>query len=198
MLRVGVMVSGGGTNLQAILDAIQDGKITNAKIVAVISNNPGAYALERAKSHGIEAVCISPKDVGSREEFNMAFLEKTDEYRLDLIVLAGFLVKIPEAMIAKYRNKIINIQPSLIPSFCGVGYYGLKVHEAALKRGVKLTGATVHFVDEGMDSGPIILQKAVEVLPGDTPEVLQRRVMEQAEWKILPQAIDMIANGRIG
>lgn len=196
MLRVGVMVSGGGTNLQAILDAIDSGAIRGASIEAVISNNPGAYALERAKSRGIEAVCLSPKSFESREQFNEALLAKTDEYNLDLIVLAGFLVTIPEAMIQKYRNRIINIHPSLIPSFCGVGYYGLKVHEAALKRGVKLTGATVHYVDEGVDSGPIILQKAVEVLPGDTPEILQRRVMEEAEWKILPKAIDMIANGR--
>jgi len=197
MLRVGVMVSGGGTNLQAILDAIDSGAITNASVEVVISNNPGAYALERAKNHGIKAVCLSPKSFESREAFNQAFLETVDEYNLDLIVLAGFLVTIPAAMIAKYRNRIINVHPSLIPSFCGVGYYGLKVHEAALKRGVKVTGATVHFVDEGVDSGPIILQKAVEVQPGDTPEVLQRRVMEQAEWVILPRAIDMIANGEI-
>lgn len=197
MLRVGVMVSGGGTNLQAILDAMDRGTITNAKVEVVISNNPGAYALERAKNHGIEGVCISPKSFEDREAFNEALLAKVDEYHLDLIVLAGFLVTIPPAMIRKYRNKIINIHPSLIPSFCGVGYYGLKVHEAALARGVKLTGATVHFVDEGMDSGPIILQRAVEVLPGDTPKVLQQRVMEQAEWKILPQAINMIANRKI-
>ncbi len=197
MLRVGVMVSGGGTNLQAILDAVDAGKITNAEIVVVISNNPGAYALERAKNHGIEAVCLSPKNFESRDAFNEAFLAKVDEFDLDLIVLAGFLVKIPSAMIEKYEHRIINIHPSLIPSFCGVGYYGLKVHEAALARGVKVTGATVHFVDSGMDTGPIIAQKAVEVLPGDTPEVLQRRVMEQAEWILLPQAIDMIANQRI-
>ena len=197
MLRVGVMVSGGGTNLQAILDAIDSGKITNAKVEVVISNNPGAYALERARDHGIEAVCISPKNFESRADFNEAFLKKTDEYNLDLIVLAGFLVTIPEEMIRKYRNKIINIHPSLIPSFCGVGYYGLKVHEAALARGVKVTGATVHYVDEGVDSGPILLQKAVEVQPGDTPQVLQRRVMEQAEWIILPEAVNKIANGLI-
>ena len=197
MLKVGVLVSGGGTNLQAILDAVDNGTVTNAKIEVVISNNPGAYALERAKNHGVAAECVSPKDFATREEFNEALIAKVDSYNLDLFVLAGFLVKTPEGMIAKYRNKIVNIHPSLIPSFCGVGYYGLKVHEAALARGVKLTGATVHFVDEGMDSGPIILQKAVEVLPGDTPEVLQRRVMEQAEWILLPQAIDMIANGRI-
>ena len=197
MLRVGVMVSGGGTNLQAILDAIDSGKITNAKVEVVISNNPGAYALERARNHGIEAVCISPKSFENRAAFNEAFLKKTDEYDLDLIVLAGFLVTIPEEMIRKYRNKIINIHPSLIPSFCGVVYYGLKVHEAALARGVKVTGATVHYVDEGVDSGPILLQKAVEVQPGDTPQVLQRRVMEQAEWIILPEAVNKIANGLI-
>ncbi len=197
MLRVGVMVSGGGTNLQAILDAIDSGKITNAKVEVVISNNPGAYALERARNHGIEAVCISPKSFENRVAFNEAFLKKTDEYNLDLIVLAGFLVTISEEMIRKYRNKIINIHPSLIPSFCGVGYYGLKVHEAALARGVKVTGATVHYVDEGVDSGPILLQKAVEVQPGDTPQVLQRRVMEQAEWIILPEAVNKIANGLI-
>lgn len=197
MLRVGVLVSGGGTNLQAILDAVENGTITNAKVEVVISNNAGAYALERAKKHQVAAECVSPKDFATRDEFNEALIAMVDSYHLDLIVLAGFLVKIPEKMIAKYRNKIVNVHPSLIPSFCGVGYYGLKVHEAALARGVKLTGATVHFVDEGMDSGPIILQKAVEVLPGDTPEVLQRRVMEQAEWILLPQAIDMIANGRI-
>ena len=185
MLRVGVMVSGGGTNLQAILDAVDAGEITNAEIAVVISNNPGAYALERAKKHGVEALCISPKDYESRDAFNEAFLAKVDEYHLDLIVLAGFLVKIPAAMIEKYEHKIINIHPSLIPSFCGVGYYGLKVHEAALARGVKVTGAT------------IILQKAVEVQEGDTPEALQRRVMEQAEWKLLPQAIDLIANEKI-
>lgn len=194
MLRVGVMVSGGGTNLQAILDAIGQGTITNTEIAVVISNNKNAYALERAKNHGIEAVCMSPKEFESREAFNEAFLAKVDEYELDLIVLAGFLVTIPPAMIEKYEKRIINIHPSLIPSFCGVGYYGLKVHEAALARGVKVTGATVHYVDGGMDTGPIILQKAVEVLDGDTPEVLQRRVMEQAEWVILPQAINMIAN----
>lgn len=197
MLRVGVMVSGGGTNLQAILDAVDAGEITNAEIAVVISNNPGAYALERAKNHGVDAVCISPKDFENRDAFNRAFLEKVDEYNLDLIVLAGFLVKIPAAMIEKYDRRIINIHPSLIPSFCGVGYYGLKVHEAALERGVKVTGATVHFVDCGMDTGPIILQKAVEVKEGDTPEILQRRVMEEAEWKLLPKAIDLIANHQI-
>lgn len=194
MLRVGVMVSGGGTNLQAILDAIDHGTITNAEISVVISNNPNAYALERAKNHGIEAVCISPKDYESRDAFNEAFLAKVNACNLDLIVLAGFLVTIPPAMIEAYENRIINVHPSLIPSFCGVGYYGLKVHEAALARGVKVTGATVHYVDSGMDTGPILLQKAVEVLDGDTPQVLQQRVMEQAEWVILPRAIHMIAN----
>ena len=191
------MVSGGGTNLQAILDAIDSGKITNAKVEVVISNNPGAYALERARNHGIEAVCISPKSFENRAAFNEAFLKKTDEYDLDLIVLAGFLVTIPEEMIRKYRNKIINIHPSLIPAFCGTGYYGLKVHEGVLKRGVKVTGATVHFVDKGTDTGPIIIQKAVEVQQDDTPEILQRRVMEQAEWKIMPQAIRLIAEGKV-
>ena len=194
MLRVGVMVSGGGTNLQAILDAIDDGRIRNAKVEVVISNNRNAYALERARNHGIQAVCMSPKEYESREAFNEALLQKVDEFQLDLIVLAGFLVAIPEAMARKYERRIINIHPSLIPSFCGVGYYGLKVHEAALARGVKVTGATVHYVDSGMDTGPILLQKAVEVQEGDTPESLQRGVMEQAEWVILPQAIDMIAN----
>ena len=194
MLRVVVMVSGGGTNLQAILDAIDGGKITRASVEAVISNNRGAYALERAKKHGIPAVCVSPKDYEDRAAFNRALLEKVREYQPDLVVLAGFLVTIPPEMIREYPGKIINIHPSLIPSFCGVGYYGLKVHEAALKRGVKVTGATVHYVDEGVDSGPIILQKAVEVKEGDTPEILQRRVMEEAEWKILPEAINRIAN----
>ena len=197
MLRVCVCVSGGGTNLQAIMDAIDSGKITNAEIVRVISNNKTAYALERAKNHGIDAVAVSPKDYETRELFNQALLDTINEVQPDLIVLAGFLVVIPKEMIAQYRNRIINIHPSLIPSFCGTGYYGLKVHEAALERGVKVTGATVHFVDEGTDPGPIILQKAVYVEPGDTPKVLQQRVMEQAEWQILPQAIDMIANGRL-
>jgi phosphoribosylglycinamide formyltransferase-1 len=197
MLKIAVCVSGGGTNLQAIIDGIAEQTITNTEIAVVISNNKNAYALERAKNSGIEAVCVSPKDYESREAFNTAFLEKLDSYAVDLVVLAGFLVVIPEQMIAKYRNRIINIHPSLIPSFCGTGYYGLKVHEGALARGVKVTGATVHFVDEGTDTGPIILQKAVAVEQGDTPEVLQRRVMEQAEWKILPQAIDLIANGRV-
>ena len=195
MLRVCVCVSGGGTNLQAVMDAIDAGKITNAQIVRVISNNKGAYALERAKSKGIDAVAVSPKDYEDRELFNEAFLHCVDDAEPDLIVLAGFLVVLPPMMIKKYEGHIINIHPALIPSFCGKGYYGLKVHEAVLARGVKITGATVHFVDEGTDTGPIILQKAVEVLPDDTPKVLQQRVMEQAEWVILPQAINMIANG---
>ena len=197
MLRVLVMVSGGGTNLQAILDSVQSGEITDTEIVGVISTNPGAYALERAEHAGVSAACISPKSYASRAEFNQALLTAIDGYQPDLIVLAGFLVVIPPEMIQKYRNRIINIHPSLIPSFCGTGFYGLKVHEAALARGVKVVGATVHFVDEGTDTGPIILQKAVEVQNGDTPEVLQRRVMEQAEWKILPRAIDLIAHGKV-
>ncbi len=197
MLRVGVLVSGGGTNLQAIFDGIDNGVIRGARVEVVISNNAGAYALERAKAHGVDALCISPKEYESRDLFHQALLARLDEYKLDLIVLAGFLVTIPAEMIRRYPNQIINIHPSLIPSFCGVGYYGLKVHEGALRRGVKVTGATVHFVDEGVDSGPILLQKAVEVKPGDTPKLLQQRVMEEAEWVILPKAIDMIANGEI-
>ncbi len=197
MLRIAVMVSGGGTNLQAIIDSIADGRITNTEIVTVISNNKSAYALERAAAAGIPGQCISPKDYENREAFNEALLAAVDAANVDLIVLAGFLVVIPEKMIAKYRNRIINIHPSLIPSFCGTGYYGLKVHEGVLARGVKVTGATCHFVDEGTDTGPIILQKAVEVKEGDTPKVLQQRVMEEAEWIIMPKAIDLIANGRV-
>lgn len=197
MLKIAVLVSGGGTNLQAIIDKIAEGVITNIEIAVVISNNKNAYALERAKQAGIEAVCVSPKDYENREQFNQEFLKTLDSYQVDLVVLAGFLVVIPPAMIQKYENRIINIHPSLIPSFCGTGYYGLKVHEGALARGVKVTGATVHFVDEGTDTGPIILQKAVEVQNGDTPEILQRRVMEQAEWEILPRAIHLIANGKV-
>ena len=196
-MKIAVCVSGGGTNLQAIIDKIESGEIHNTEIAVVISNNKNAYALERAAKAGIEGVCISPKDYASRDEFNKAFLEKLDSYNVDLVVLAGFLVVIPPEMIRKYRNKIINIHPSLIPSFCGTGYYGLKVHEGVLSRGVKVTGATCHFVDEGTDTGPIILQKAVEVLEGDTPEILQRRVMEQAEWIIMPRAINLIASGKV-
>lgn len=188
-MRIGVMVSGGGTNLQAIIDAKNRGEMPGVDIEVVISNKPDAYALERAKENGIEAVCVSPKDYGNKEEFGKALEEKLDSYNLDLVVLAGFLVVLPEHLVKKYEKKIINIHPSLIPSFCGDGFYGLKVHEAALKRGVKVTGATVHYVDEGTDTGPIIIQKPVEVKEGDTPETLQRRVMEEAEWKILPEAI---------
>lgn len=197
MLRVLVLVSGGGTNLQAIIDAVAAGEITNAELIGVISNNKTVKSLERARNAGIPAVSVSPKDYENRDVFNEEFLKKVDEFQPDLIVLAGFLVAIPQAMVQKYSSRIINIHPSLIPSFCGVGYYGLKVHEKALERGVKVTGATVHFVTEGMDEGPIIAQKAVEVLEDDTAEVLQRRVMEQAEWLLLPRAIDDIANNRI-
>lgn len=197
MLKIVVCVSGGGTNLQAIIDGVADGTITNTEIVGVISNNKNAYALERAKKAGIFAECISPKDYETREIFNDALLDGVLALKPDLIVLAGFLVNIPPQMIQAFRNRIINIHPSLIPSFCGVGCYGLKVHEKALARGVKVSGATVHFVDEGTDTGPIIMQKAVEVMQGDTPEGLQRRIMEQAEWVILPKTIDLIANGKI-
>lgn len=197
MLRVAVMVSGGGTNLQAIIDAVDSGRITNTELVAVVSNNKNAYALERAKKAGIRDIVVSPKDYESREAFNQALIETVDALKVDLIVLAGYLVVIPPEMIDRYENRIINIHPSLIPSFCGTGFYGLKVHEAALQRGVKVVGATVHFVDKGTDTGPIILQKAVAVEEGDTPKILQQRVMEQAEWILLPQAIDDIANDRI-
>ena len=197
MLKFVVCVSGRGPNLQAILASLDNGTITNTEVAAVISNNPNAYALERARKYNIDAVCISPKQFENRDIFNRAFLDKVNCYQPDLLVLAGFLVVIPEMMIQAYRNRIINIHPSLIPSFCGTGYYGLKVHEGALERGVKVTGATVHFVDEGTDTGPIILQQPVMVEAGDTPEILQRRVMEQAEWKILPQAIDLIANDKV-
>lgn len=197
MLRIVVCVSGGGTNLQAIIDDVKDGTVTNTQIAGVISNNRNAFALERAKEAGVPAVCVSPKDYSDRELFNEALLDAVNQMQPDLIVLAGFLVTVPARMIAAYENKIINIHPSLIPSFCGVGYYGLKVHEGALARGVKISGATVHFVDDGTDTGPIILQKAVEVKPDDTPKTLQQRIMEEAEWKILPEAIDLIANGKV-
>lgn len=197
MLKIVVCVSGGGTNLQAILDAVEQGSITNTEIIAVISNNTKAKALERAASRNIPGIVISPKSYPDREAFNEAFAAKMRELAPDLVVLAGFLVRIPPQMVADFSNRIVNIHPSLIPSFCGVGYYGLKVHEKVLERGVKVTGATVHFVNEGMDEGPIIAQKAVYVEEGDTPEILQRRVMEQAEWVLLPKAIDDIANGRI-
>lgn len=194
MLRICVLVSGGGTNLQAIIDGIADGTITNTEIVGVLSNNRNAFALERAKKYGISAVCVSPKDYESREIFHDALLDAVNEWNPDLVVLAGFLVAIPAKMVKEYQGRMINIHPSLIPSFCGVGYYGLRVHEAVLARGVKVTGATVHYVDEGTDTGPILLQKPVYVQPDDTPKTLQQRVMEEAEWKILPQAITMIAN----
>ncbi|MCH3987761.1 MAG: phosphoribosylglycinamide formyltransferase [Lachnospiraceae bacterium] len=197
MLKVVVCVSGGGTNLQHIIDGVADGTIRNTKITAVISNNEGAYALTRAEKAGIPGVVLSPKDYPDRAAFNEALLDKLEELSPDLIVLAGYLVRIPEAVVAAFPKKIINIHPSLIPSFCGKGYYGLKVHEAVLARGVKVTGATVHYVDEDVDHGEIILQKAVNVQKGDTPEILQKRVMEQAEWIILPKAIDMIATGEI-
>ncbi len=197
MLRIAVCVSGGGTNLQAIIDSVADGRITNAEIVRVISNKPGVKALERAEKAGIPSVVVSRKDFSDKNAFNKALISAVDEAKPDLIVLAGFLVVLPEELTEKYTNKIINVHPSLIPSFCGVGFYGLKVHEEALKRGVKVTGATVHFVDAGCDSGPIIMQKAVEVQPDDTPESLQLRVMEQAEWIIMPKAINLIANGKV-
>ena len=197
MLNVAVMVSGGGTNLQAILDAVESGKITNARVVRVISNSRRAFALERAAKAGIPSVCITRSDYPVPEDFNRALLGALQESGADLVVLAGCLVVIPQIVVDAYSNRIINIHPALIPSFCGTGYYGLGVHEAALKRGVKVTGATVHFVDGGTDTGPIILQKAVKVLEGDTPKTLQRRVMEQAEWTILPRAVDLIANGRV-
>lgn len=197
MLKIAVCVSGGGTNLQAIIDSIKNGNIKNTEIVGVFSNNPNAYALKRAEENGIDNACISPKSFATRQEFNKAFLEKIDSWEPDLVVLAGFLVIIPKELVSKYPGRIINIHPSLIPSFCGTGYYGLKVHEAVLQRGVRVTGATVHFVDEGTDTGPIIYQKAVEVKEDDTPEVLQKRVMEEAEWIILPKAIDAIAFGSI-
>ncbi|MCR5702623.1 MAG: phosphoribosylglycinamide formyltransferase [Lachnospiraceae bacterium] len=197
MLRVAVLVSGGGTNLQAIIDSVAEGEISNTELVAVISNNYGVYALERARNAGIKDIVVSPKDFEKREDFHKALIDTLDSLNVDLIVLAGYLVVIPPELIDKYENRIINIHPSLIPSFCGTGFYGLKVHEAALNRGVKVVGATVHFVDKGTDTGPIILQKAVAVENGDTPEILQRRVMEQAEWKLLPEAIDLIANGKV-
>ena len=197
MLRVAVCVSGGGTNLQAIIDAMESGKIQNAQIVRVISNNKNAYALTRAENAGIEGVCVSPKDYENREAFNKALLTCLLEAQPDLIVLAGFMVAVPAGVIDAFRGRIINIHPALIPSFCGKGYYGLRVHEKVLERGAKVTGATVHFVDEDLDHGPILLQKAVEVREGDTPEVLQRRVMEEAEWILLPRAISLIAQGKV-
>ena len=197
MYKIAVCVSGGGTNLQALINRIEDGYLEDVSIVRVISNNPGVYALERAKNAGIEAVCVSPKDYEDRGEFNRALLEAVRGADPDLVVLAGFLVAIPPEMVEAYPDRIINIHPALIPSFCGKGYYGLKVHEGALARGVKITGATVHFVDAGLDSGPIILQKAVEVQSGDTPQILQKRVMEQAEWTILPEAVRLLSKRKV-
>ena len=197
MMKAAVLVSGGGTNLQAIIDSIREGTITDVQISLVLSNNKNAYALERAKAAGIPARAISPKDYGTRQQFNEALLSAVQESGAQLVVLAGFLCVIPPEMVEAYPNRIINIHPSLIPSFCGTGYYGLKVHEAALERGVKVSGATVHFVDAGTDTGPIILQKAVEVRSTDTAKELQLRIMEQAEWKILPQAIQLIAHDRV-
>lgn len=197
MLKLAVLVSGGGTNLQAIMDSIDDGRITNAEIRVVISNNAGAYALTRAEKYGVEALLLSPKSFDTREEFNQKLLEALKEREIDLVVLAGYLVVVPPCVIEEYENRIINIHPSLIPSFCGTGCYGLHVHEKALARGMRVSGATVHFVDEGTDTGPILLQKPVMVEQDDTPEVLQRRIMEQAEWVILPKAIDLIANGKV-
>ena len=197
MLKIGVCVSGGGTNLQAIIDRVKDKTLHNVSIEVVISNNKNAYALERARQNGIQAVCLSPKDFESREAFHEAFMSTLDSFGLDLVVLAGFLVILPPQMFPRYNNRVINIHPSLIPALCGTGFYGLKVHEAALLRGVKLTGATVHFVNEETDGGPILLQKAVEVKDGDTPQILQKRVMEEAEWTLLPRAIQLIAEGRV-
>ena len=197
MIKVAVLVSGGGTNLQAIIDAVKAGKITNTELDVVISNNADAYALERAKKAGIDAVCISPKDYENREQFHTALIEELDRRKIDLIVLAGYLVIIPKELVSKYKNRIINIHPSLIPSFCGTGFYGLKVHEGVLERGNKVTGATVHFVDEGTDTGPKNLKKALQDKDDDTQKSLQLRVMEEAEWKILPEAINLIANDKI-
>lgn len=195
MFDIVCLVSGGGTNLAAIIKAIEGKKIKNVRIKAVISNNSDAYALERARNTGIDVKIISPKNFVSRTEFDKALLDELKILNPDLIVLAGFLVNISKDIVEAFENKIINIHPSLIPSFCGKGYYGLKVHEAALERGVKITGATVHYVDSGIDTGRIIIQKPVKVLDGDDAKTLQKRVMEEAEWIILPKAIDKIANG---
>ncbi len=197
MLKIAVLVSGGGTNLQAIIDAVSAGKVTNTEISVVISNNPNAYALKRAENAGIPGEVLVPKHFETRAIFNEKLLELIQSYKVDAVILAGCLLTIPEIMIEAFPNRIINIHPSLIPAFCGKEYYGLKVHEGVLGRGAKVTGATVHFVDAGLDTGPIILQKAVSVKEGDTPEVLQRRVMEEAEWELLPKAIDLLANGKI-
>ena len=197
MLKIAVCVSGGGTNLQAIIDGIASGTITNTEIVLVFSNNKNAYALERAKKAGIKTAVCCPKDYSSRAEFNTEFLNALVDAAPDLVVLAGCLVVIPEIVVKAFPNRIINIHPSLIPAFCGKGYYGLHVHEKVLERGVRVSGATVHFVDEGTDTGPIIMQKPVMIRQDDTPETLQKRIMEQAEWVILPKTIDLIANNKV-
>ena len=195
MLNIAVLVSGGGTNLQALLDSEARGENPNGKITLVVASKPGVFALERAAKAGVEGCVVRRKDYATSEEFDTALLSVLKNHGIELVVLAGFLSVLGPSVIAAYPNRILNIHPSLIPSFCGPGYYGLKVHEEALKRGVKVTGATVHFVNEVCDGGPILLQKAVEVQPGDTPEVLQKRVMVEAEWKLLPQAIAMVCNG---
>ena len=197
MLKLAVLVSGGGTNLQALIDQIEQKKLPDVRIEVVISNNPSAYALERARRHNISAEAIAKKNFAGKEEFDEALQKLIDSYQVDLIVLAGCLYILPEELVRRYRNRIINVHPSLIPAFCGDGYYGLKVHEAVLARGAKVTGATVHFVDEGTDTGPIILQKAVSVKDSDTPEILQRRVMEQAEWELLPEAVRLISQNKL-
>ena len=192
-IRVAVLVSGGGTNLQAILDAAHSGMIRSAEVVLVISSQPGVYALERAKRAGVPSAVLRKQELGGQAGFETALLELLRAYRVDLIVLAGFLSILSDAFTRQYDHRILNVHPSLIPSFCGKGFYGLKVHEAALSRGVKVTGATVHFVNEIPDGGEILAQKAVEILPDDTPETLQRRVMEQAEWKLLPAAVESVS-----
>ncbi len=197
MLKIAVLVSGGGTNLQAIIDAIREKRLTNTEIVLVLSNKADAKALQRAKDNGIDQVCIRKKDYVNQSDYDHAMIDAIQNAGADLVVLAGFLVVLSSEFVTAFSGRIINIHPSLIPSFCGDGFYGLKVHEAALKRGVKVTGATVHFVDDGTDTGPIIMQKAVDVLDGDTPEILQRRVMEEAEWKLLPEVIQRIADGKV-
>lgn len=197
MLKLAVLVSGGGTNLQALLDKMDQGKLPNVSIEVVISSNKEAYAIERAISHNIPWTVINKKEYDNGELFEAAFKNLLDSYKVDLIVLAGFLLILPKNIVKQYKNRIVNVHPSLIPAFCGKGFYGLKVHDEALARGVKVTGATVHFVDEGTDTGPIILQKPVAVMEGDTSEILQKRVMEQAEWEILPEAIRLISEGRI-
>ena len=197
MLKIAVLVSGGGTNLQAIIDKIAEGVITNTEIAVVISNNKNAYALERAAKAGVEGVVVRRRDYESSEDFDAALLNQLKTHHIDLVVLAGFLSVLGPSVIAAYPRRILNVHPALIPSFCGPGMYGLRPHEAALARGCKVTGATVHFVNEECDGGPILLQKAVDILPGDTPEVLQKRVMEQAEWKLLPKAVAMVCSGEI-